>query len=125
MRLFVSQDPPPASTTRLDYEAWARERNEDLADGELRVIERGDSIRSVLRTGWERCLAVAREEMTLEEAQALTLAENLSEAGPLVGHHLAELVSRVSERSPCSASGVPGARGLPEEDELALAPRGH
>jgi len=89
VRLFVSQDPPPASTTRHDYDAWARERNEDLAPGELRVIERGDSIRVVLRTGWERCLAVARDEMTLEEAQAMTLSENLSEAGPLVGQHLA------------------------------------
>lgn len=89
VRLFVSQDPPPASTTRLDYDAWARERNETLAPGERRVIERGDSIRAVLRTGWERCLAVARDEMTLEEAQAMTLSENLSEAGPLVGQHLA------------------------------------
>jgi hypothetical protein len=89
VRLFLSQDPPPASTTRHDYDAWARERNEDLAPGELRVIERADSIRPVLRTGWERCLAVARDEMTLEEAQALTLSENLSEAGPLVGQHLA------------------------------------
>jgi len=89
VRLFLSQDPPPASTTRDDYGEWARERNEALAPGELTVIERADSIRRVLGTGWERCLAVARDEMTLEEAQALTLSENLSEAGPLVGHHLA------------------------------------
>jgi hypothetical protein len=85
VRLFLSQDPPPASTTRHDYDEWARERNEALAPGELRVVELGDSIRRVLGTGWERCLAVARDEMTLEEAQALTLAELLSEAGPLVG----------------------------------------
>ncbi|MGH2852647.1 MAG: hypothetical protein ACRDLF_00425 [Solirubrobacteraceae bacterium] len=89
VRLFLSQDPQPVSTTRHDYDAWARERNEDLAPGERRVVERGDSIRAVLRTGWERCLAVARGEMTLEEAQAMTLSENLSEAGPLVGQHLA------------------------------------
>ena len=89
VRLFLSQDPPPASTTRRDYDEWARERNEALAPGGLRVIELGDSIRRVLGAGWERCLAVARDEMTLEEAQALTLAEQLSEAGPLVGHHLA------------------------------------
>jgi hypothetical protein len=89
VRLFLAQDPPPVSTTRADYYEWARERNETLAPGELRVIELGDSIRTVLRTGWERCLAVARDEMTLEEAQALTLSEQLSEAGPLVGHHLA------------------------------------
>jgi hypothetical protein len=89
VRLFLSQDPPPASTTRHDYDEWARERNETLSPGELRVIERGDSIRTVLRTGWERCLAVARDEMTLEEAQALTLSQQLSEAGPLVGQHLA------------------------------------
>lgn len=89
VRLFLAQDPPPVSTTRADYDDWARERNEVLAPGELRVIERADSIRTVLRTGWERCLAVARNEMALEEAQAMTLAENLSEAGPLVGQHLA------------------------------------
>jgi hypothetical protein len=61
----------------------------NLADGELRVVGCGDNMRSILRIGWERCLAVARDEMTLEEAQALTLAEALSEAGPLVGHCLA------------------------------------
>jgi hypothetical protein len=99
VRMFLSQDPPPASTTRLDYGEWAREYNETLAPGGLRVIEMGDSIRSVLRTGWERCLAVARGELTLEEAQALTLAENLSEAGPLVGHHLASWYLGLSPHS--------------------------
>lgn len=89
VRLFLTQDPPPASTTRHDYDEWARERNETLSPGELRVIERGDSIRRALGAGWERCLAVVREEMTLEEAQALTLSEQLSEAGLLVGQHLA------------------------------------
>ena len=89
VRLFLAQDPPPVSTTRADYGEWARERNETLAPGELRVIENADHLRMVLRTGWERCLAVARNEMVLEDAQELTLAEQLNEAGPLVGHHLA------------------------------------
>lgn len=89
VRLFLEQDPPPASTTCDDYVEWAREHNECLSPGEFRVVEGADHIRSVMRTGWERCLAVARDEVTLEEARELALAEQLSEAGPLIGHHLA------------------------------------
>lgn len=92
VRLFLAQDPPPASTERADYNEWARERNENLPPGGLRVVERADHIRAVSRAGWLRCLAVARNEITLEEAQERTLGDYLSESGPLVGHHLASWV---------------------------------
>ena len=92
VRLFLAQESPPVSTERADYSEWARERNESLPSDALRVVERADHIRSVCRASWSRCLAVARNEMTLEEAQEQTLGDYLSETGLLVGHHLASWV---------------------------------
>jgi hypothetical protein len=56
------------------------------------LIGSANHIRRISRASWARCLAVARNEMTLEEAQEETLDEQLSESGPLVGHHLASWI---------------------------------
>ncbi len=96
VRLFLSQDPPPRSTGRADYQAWAQEMNENLPEGWQRLVEDPDYIRGVSRTTWDNCLAVARDEKTLEEAQQQTLTTYLSESGPLVGHWLASWVLGVS-----------------------------
>jgi hypothetical protein len=89
IRMFLTQDPPPASTGLEDYRAWAQQKNENLRAGEKRVVEDANHIHSVLRVGWERCLEVARDETTLKRAQALTLSEYMTETGPLISHHLA------------------------------------
>lgn len=89
LRLFLAQDPPPASTSMVAYREWAQQRNENLARNERRVIEQPNHIYGILRTNWRRCLAVARNELTLEQARALTLSDGLTESGPLIGHYLA------------------------------------
>ena len=99
LRLFLAQEPPPASTEHAAYEAWARERNENLPPGVKRVVESANHIRTISRAGWLRCLAVARNEMTLEEAQEQALGDYLSESGPLVGQHLASWVLGLSPHS--------------------------
>jgi hypothetical protein len=92
LRLFLTQDPPPRSTGLADYVDWAREVNDDPPPGMRPVIGSAHHIRRISRASWARCLAVARNEMTLEEAQEETLDEQLSESGPLVGHHLASWI---------------------------------
>ena len=96
VRLFLNQSPPPRSTGGPEYRAWAQETNENLPEGWQRLIEDPDHIRSISRTTWDNCLAVARNEKTLEEAQQQTLAAYLSESGPLVGHWLASWVLGIS-----------------------------
>jgi hypothetical protein len=92
LRFFLTQDPPPHSTGLADYEDWATEVNEHPPPGMRRVIGSAHHIRKMSRASWGRCLAVARNEMTLEEAQKQTVDEQLSESGPLVGLHLASWI---------------------------------
>ena len=99
LRLFVAQDPPPRSTGRDDYQEWAREYNENLPDGGQRLVENSDHIRKVTRAGWLQCLAVARNQMTLDEAQEQTLKSVLAESGPLIGHHHASWLLGLSPNS--------------------------
>jgi hypothetical protein len=99
LRLFLGQDPPPRLTSRADYQEWAREFNENLPNGSRRIVENSDHIRRVTRASWLHCLAVARDEMTLEEAQEKTLTSLLAESGPLIGHHLASWLLGLSPDS--------------------------
>jgi len=110
VREFLSQDPPPASTTRADYNAWAREANEHRPASEPRLLEHGDHIRTVLRTSWERAKAVARGEKTLADARAERLADQLAESGPLVGHIVG---ASLLEMSPQTFEKYRGRTGFP------------
>jgi hypothetical protein len=89
LRLFLSQEPPPASTALHDYTRWAKETNDNLPTGRDRVLAAADGIRVSLATTWEGALAVARGEKTLEEARQEALTARLAAAGPLVGAQLA------------------------------------
>jgi hypothetical protein len=109
LRLFLAQDPPPRSTCGADYQAWAREMNEDLPLGCKRLVESPEQIHESLRASWNGCLAVARNETTLEAAQQQLLDQMLAEAGPLVGHVLASWMLGLS-----NANRVSSRRGYPE-----------
>lgn len=89
LRRFLNQDPPLQSATRADYEEWAREVNDAARPGVKPVYAQAGQIHMILRVSWSDCLAVARNEKSLEETQKQYLAELLDEAGPLVGFVLA------------------------------------
>jgi hypothetical protein len=99
LRLFLTQDPSPRSTGCADYQEWAREFNENLSRGSRRVVESPDHIRKVTRASWLHCLAIARNDMTLNEAQEKTLKGLLAESGPLIGHHHASWLLGLSPDS--------------------------
>ena len=109
LRLFLGQVPPPPSTRSTDYEEWAVEFNENLLPGAKRLVETAEQIRNVSRATWRDCLAVAQNEITLDEAQENCLENHLAESGPLIGHYLA---SRVLDRSPDARHATQ--RGYPE-----------
>jgi hypothetical protein len=88
VRLFLTQDPPPRATRYEDYEAWAREFNENPRDGYKRVGENAGHICGQLGLGWDLVLAVAAGRTDPEQARKESLSAALSEAGPLVGHLL-------------------------------------
>jgi len=88
VRLFVTQDPPPAANRREDYETWAREFNENPRDGYKRISESASHICGQLGLGWDLVLAVAAGRTDPEQARKESLSAALSEAGPLVGHLL-------------------------------------
>jgi hypothetical protein len=96
VRLFLAQKPPPAATRAGDYEAWAREFNEDPPDGYGRITENPWHISTMLGLGWERILQVAGGGKELAQAQREELTATLSEAGPLVGHRLASQILGLS-----------------------------
>ena len=57
IRLFLNQEPPPLSTTRADYESWAKEAQAQRASDEPRLHLYADGMRMSLRTSWDRILA--------------------------------------------------------------------
>lgn len=85
VRLFLNQEPPPQSTGLADYESWAKEAQAQRSADEPRLVLDADGMRATLRTSWDRVLAVARGESTLEEAQQQRLDELLAESGDYVG----------------------------------------
>ena len=85
IRLFLNQEPPPLSTTRADYESWAKEAQAQRASDEPRLHLYADGMRMSLRTSWDRILAVARGELTLDDAQRQRLDEVLAECGDYIG----------------------------------------
>jgi predicted DNA-binding transcriptional regulator AlpA len=89
LRRFLAQEPPPASTTRDDYERWAREMNANLPRGWGRIAQNSNNLCRVLGTSWEGALRVARGETRLEHEQQESLAAKLAATGPLVGTDLA------------------------------------
>jgi hypothetical protein len=69
-------DSEPERLTRPAYEEFAEAHNADLRVGE-QPLSRVDTIRRGLPTGWENALAVARGELTMEEALEVELAEQV------------------------------------------------
>jgi len=109
VRLFLTQDPAPTATRSEDYEAWAREFNENPPDGYARVSENAWHISSMLGLGWDHLVEVAAGRKELQRAQRESLSAALSEAGPPVGHRLAARCS-ASRRTPGTPSS-PTTRG--------------
>ena len=89
VRQFLNQHPPPRSTSLADYEAGAQEAQSTRGSDEPRLPIDARGLRVTLRTSWYRILAVARGDMTLEQAQQARLQELLAESGDYVGLTLA------------------------------------
>lgn len=106
VRLFLSQDPPPAAVRAQDYEAWAKEFNQSPREGYGRVAEYQQNIAAMLDLPWDLVLEVAAGRKELGQAQAQSLAAALAKAGPLVGHRLASRILGISSFS--NASKRPG-----------------
>jgi hypothetical protein len=85
VRVFLNQEPPPQSTRLADYESWANEAQAKRGSDEPRLHLHADGMRMTLRTSWDRVLAVARGELTLEDAQQQRLDEVLAECGDYIG----------------------------------------
>jgi predicted DNA-binding transcriptional regulator AlpA len=94
VRIWLATEPD--SETMHDYTAFAAEYNERRPKGEPRLPTNGDDLRNRLRLRWSQVLAVAREEIALEEAQAARVSELLDESGPLVSISLAAFMLEMS-----------------------------
>jgi hypothetical protein len=69
LRLWAATDPPLARAT--DYDAWAREHNDSLADGELPVPTAG-TIHLSLAISWSDALPIGRGDLKLDDAAKRT-----------------------------------------------------
>lgn len=98
LRMWLREMPSAAGRSPTSYRDWAVERNEQRLPGRRRVLEIPGSAASRLRLAWPYAVAVAAEEMTLDEARGRYLNELINGSGPLVGWeavaHLLELPKR-------------------------------
>jgi len=88
VRLFLTQDPPPAATRLEDYDGWAREFNEHRPPEYMRVNEHAAHICIQFGVGWDDVLAAARGHKDLEQAREASLELALANAGPLIANAL-------------------------------------
>jgi hypothetical protein len=101
-------DPPPPSTAPPAYDEWVTRRNEKRPDDPPAV--KTHAVRRALALTWEAILAVAREEITLRDAQASELARRLGHLGDLSFVGLAEAALMTGETVTIMqhAAGQPG-----------------
>lgn len=104
LRMWLKELPSAAGRDQTSYRDWAVERNEQRPSGRKRVLEMPSSVASRLRLSWPFAVAVAAEEMTLDEARERYLNELINGSGPLVGWeavaHLLELPKRWKGATP-------------------------
>lgn len=84
LRMWLDESPRDASLIPSGYHDWAIETNERRADGSRRVIETPDSVSSRLQVSWRYAVAIARGEMTQDEARTVYVDELLAESDRLV-----------------------------------------
>lgn len=86
VRLWLDQEPPPATTTRDDYNRFVAKYNEPIAAGrsdELPLVKAA-SVVSALAIRWEDVIACARGQADYAEVAAQRVRELLAgDAGPL------------------------------------------
>jgi hypothetical protein len=92
LRLWAATNPPLARLR--DYNAWGREYNDSLGDGDL-PVPLGQAIRNALAISWLDALAIGRGSLTLEDAtRRRTLSRKYSRNDWTTGPH--DLVSLIS-----------------------------
>lgn len=88
----------PEDETRAAYDRWVKKHNQSLKGKSKRYID-GTSLRSRLPVHWTRTLAIARGELTLEEAKEQEVGELLPKdrSRALIG---TSAVGKLINRSP-------------------------
>jgi hypothetical protein len=84
LRMWLDESPSDTGLNTTDYRDWASEKNEKRAPGQRRLIESPSTLRDHLWVSWPYAVAVAKGDMSLEDAQKKYVDEQVEIAGPLV-----------------------------------------